>query len=168
MSHTIKWSAALTFTVFIAVMISQNSNSKHQLVVTPQIPALKLTDLESREAVDLDLIEGSYILNIWGSWCVACAREHDLLMQLQESGVRIIGVAYMDTTDNAIEWLNSRGTPYALSLIDDNGLLGSALNIKGAPESYLIDNAGEIIYKHTGMLTAENWPTIAAKLKQIE
>lgn len=163
-----KWLTAVLIVTVVSVLASTETENNNQVEQDKAVPAIELTDLITGEAIQFDLIEGSFMLNIWGSWCVACAREHDFLLKLQESGVRIIGISYMDSANNALEWLNKKGNPYARSLIDSEGKLGEALGIKGAPETYLIDSAGRIRYKHIGILNEENWPSVAERFKQLQ
>lgn len=91
------------------------------------------------------------LLNVWASWCVACLYEHPLLMKIaREDIVRIIGLDYKDTRDEALQWLRKQGDPYALSLFDESGDAGIELGVYGVPETYVLDRDGVIRYKHVG------------------
>lgn len=168
MANTVKWLIAIVTLCVITLLISVEPVNSNQAELDQPLPVIALTDLVTGEDVQLDQLEGGFLLNVWGSWCVACAREHDLLLQLQQSGINIVGIAYMDTADNAMQWLNDKGNPFTRSLLDSEGTLGEVLGIKGAPESYLVDSNGRIRYKHTGILTTENWPTLAAQLERMD
>lgn len=97
------------------------------------------------------------LLNVWATWCPTCYAEHQFLNNLSIQGIRIIGLNYKDERQKAIKWLNSLGNPYALSLYDNNGLLGLDLGVYGAPETFLIDGNGIIRYRHAGDLNDRIW-----------
>lgn len=97
------------------------------------------------------------LVNVWGSWCVACRAEHQVLLGIAASGaVPIIGLDWKDTTEDAQAWLRNLGDPYTVTLVDE-GRVAINFGVYGAPESFLIDQQGIIIHKHTGPITWESW-----------
>lgn len=97
------------------------------------------------------------LLNVWATWCPTCRAEHQYLNTLAAKGVRVVGLNYKDDRGKAINWLNTLGNPYALSLYDGNGMLGLDLGVYGAPETFLIDGKGIIRYRHAGDLNDNVW-----------
>lgn len=97
------------------------------------------------------------LLNVWATWCPTCRAEHHYLNTLAEKGVRVVGLNYKDDRAKAVNWLNTLGNPYALSLYDGSGMLGLDLGVYGAPETFLIDGKGIIRYRHAGDLNARVW-----------
>ena len=96
-----------------------------------------------------------WLLNVWASWCVSCRDEHALLNTLARTGlVPIYGLAYKDNRENALAFLGSRGNPYVLSIQDADGRVGIDYGVYGVPESYLIDKAGVVRFKHIGPITS--------------
>ena len=57
--------------------------------------------------------------------------------------------------ERASAWLAQHGDPYALSVLDLDGRVGIDYGVYGVPETYVIDKAGVIRYKHTGPLDAQ-------------
>lgn len=97
-----------------------------------------------------------WLLNVWGSWCVTCRYEHPVLNKLaKEAVVPIIGLNWKDQPDQAIGWLQRFGNPYQLSAVDLEGRIAIELGVYGAPESFVIDKAGMIRFKHTGAIDEE-------------
>lgn len=95
-----------------------------------------------------------WLLNVWASWCAACLDEHPVLVDLAKSGaVPIIGLDYKDARDEALAWLRRHGNPYALSVFDGQGRVGIDYGVYGVPETFVIDKAGIIRYKHIGPVT---------------
>lgn len=98
------------------------------------------------------------LVNVFGSWCVACVQEHKMLMDIQQSGaVPIIGVDWRDTREAAQRWLKRYGDPYDSVIFDEDSLLAIDLGITGAPESFIVGKDGRIRYKHVGIITREVW-----------
>ncbi|PLR33977.1 DsbE family thiol:disulfide interchange protein [Chimaeribacter californicus] len=104
------------------------------------------------------------LLNVWATWCPTCRAEHQYLNSLAAQGVRVVGLNYKDDRAKAVNWLNTLGNPYALSLYDGDGMLGLDLGVYGAPETFLIDGQGIIRYRHAGDLNAEVWQREVAPL----
>lgn len=104
-------------------------------------------------------VKGSvHLVNVWGTWCPTCAAEHPTLMRLaQEEGMAIIGVDYKDDAEAARAWLQQRGNPYTITVVDAEGTLGLDLGVYGAPETFLVDAAGVIRFKWVGDMNERVW-----------
>ncbi len=119
----------------------------HALVGKPA-PAIALATLEGGAPVSTRQgADGPYLVNFFASWCGPCALEHPTLMALKAQGVRIVGVAYKDTPQNAAGFIAQRGDPFALRLDDAEGRAGIDYGITGVPETYLVGSDGVIIDK---------------------
>lgn len=97
------------------------------------------------------------LLNVWATWCPSCRAEHETLRSLARQGVAIYGVNYKDDPGAARRWLQTLGDPYRFSIDDAAGQLGIDLGVYGAPETYLLDAAGVIRYRHVGVLDERVW-----------
>ena len=106
-----------------------------------------------------DLLGRPALVNVWGTWCVACRVEHPVLNRLAEQGVVIHGVNYKDNTEDARQWLKEFHDPYQLNISDADGRLGLDLGVYGAPETFLIDAEGVIRYKFVGVVDDRVWET---------
>ena len=123
-------------------------------------PAFSLPDLSdtTKNITSADLKGHWYVFNVWGSWCFACKQEHSMLLEAQKSGVvPIIGLDWKDEDESARTWLNQLGNPYALVLTDRDGRTAINYGITGAPETFLVNPEGVIVYKLTGVMTKEIW-----------
>ena len=97
-----------------------------------------------------------WMLNVWASWCVSCRQEHPVLVALAKSGaVPLYGLNYKDARNDGLRWLSQFGDPYVMSLFDADGRVGIDYGVYGVPETYLIDKAGVIRYKHIGPVTPQ-------------
>ena len=103
-----------------------------------------------------DLRGKVWLLNVWASWCVACREEHPVLVDLARSSVvPIYGLNYKDQRADALQWLQRFGNPYRQSMSDTAGLVGIDFGVYGVPETFVIDKAGVIRFKHIGPVTPE-------------
>jgi len=104
-----------------------------------------------------------WLLNFWGSWCVACREEHPVLLKYSKGEVPIYGVDYKyanDATDErsgAMQMLAEEGNPYTMVVHDPEGRTSIDYGVYGAPESFLIDKSGIIRFKQIGPITDEVW-----------
>ena len=125
-----------------------------------QFPNFVLPSLDNKSMlVSESIFRGqTTIVNVWASWCTACAQEHAVLNAVTKNeSFQLVGVNYKDLKYNADLWLNKFGNPYKVIIVDTDGLLGMDLGIYGTPTTYIIDRAGVIRYRHVGVLTNELW-----------
>ena len=105
-----------------------------------------------------------WLLNFWGTWCIACREEHPLLVEYAKAKtIPIYGVDYKyanDSTDEraaAVQLLGELGNPYTMTVFDAEGRTSIDYGVYGAPESFLIDKNGVIRFKQIGPITDEVW-----------
>ncbi|MGO3739932.1 MAG: DsbE family thiol:disulfide interchange protein [Marinomonas foliarum] len=130
------------------------------------LPEFTLVSLQDDQVYSKDdLPVGPYLINFWGTWCPACHVEHPFLMELASSGVPIIGVDYKDQQPPAKQWLEQKGNPYQVVLMDEIGNFGVDMGVTGAPETFVVDSSGVVVYRHQGVVDAVNWPNIKEYMK---
>ncbi len=97
------------------------------------------------------------VVNVWASWCVPCHDEAPLLVNLaQDNRIRVIGINYKDSPDNARRFLGRYGNPFAAVGTDANGRASIEWGVYGVPETFVIGRDGAIAYKLIGPITPEN------------
>ena len=96
------------------------------------------------------------VLNFFASWCTPCITEMPALesIQQQRPDVAFVGLAYNDTPTRAREIVADTGVTYATG-VDPGSAIGNAFGILGMPTTLFIAPDGEVVYQHTGGLTAE-------------
>ncbi len=123
----------------------------------PAFDLPELKDLEQRVS-DADLKGRPTLLNVWATWCGGCRQEHEMLMQLaKQGGVPIYGLNYRDERTGALRWLDQLGDPYVAVGYDPSGTASLDWGVYGAPETFLMDPQGVVIYKHLGPMTVTAW-----------
>jgi cytochrome c biogenesis protein CcmG/thiol:disulfide interchange protein DsbE len=102
-----------------------------------------------------DLAQGNVsVVNFWASWCVPCADEHPLLVELKErTGVALYGVNYKDQPAAARRFLGRYGNPFKAAGTDDTGRGAIEWGVYGMPETFIFNGKGEIVFKHVGPIS---------------
>jgi cytochrome c biogenesis protein CcmG/thiol:disulfide interchange protein DsbE len=129
------------------------------LLDTP-VPELNIPPLPGRgEALTTSDFKGQVsLVNIWGSWCVACLSEHPLLLAISEEGkIPVHGIAWRDEPDHSLAWLARHGDPYSKIGQDPRSEAAIAFGVMAAPETFIVDADGIIRFKQTGPITPEVW-----------
>jgi cytochrome c biogenesis protein CcmG/thiol:disulfide interchange protein DsbE len=97
------------------------------------------------------------LVNVWASWCVPCHDEAPLLLQLaQDKRIRVLGINYKDSQDNARRFLGRYGNPFTAVGVDANGRASIEWGVYGVPETFVVGRDGAIAYKLIGPITPEN------------
>lgn len=116
-----------------------------------------------------DLAKGKVsVVNFWASWCGPCIEEHPLLIELRNrSGVDIFGVNYKDQAEAGRRFIGRYGNPFTAVGTDRFGRNAIEWGVYGMPETFVIDGAGKIAFKHVGPISKESLekkllPAIAA------
>ncbi|WP_300725880.1 DsbE family thiol:disulfide interchange protein [Pseudomonas sp.] len=122
--------------------------------------SLSTLDTPEKKLTAADVKGQVLFLNVWATWCISCQVEHPVLKHMAEQGVPIIGINYKDYRESAQKYLELHGNPFRFTLFDDKGDLGLDLGVYGAPETYLVDKAGNIRYRYIGVLDAEKWENV--------
>lgn len=103
---------------------------------------------------DIKETGGVSLVNVFASWCGPCRVEHPMLMALARGEVvPVYGINYKDAPEDAERWLEENGDPYARVGADIDGRVGIDWGVYGVPETFVVDDAGRIVYKHIGVLT---------------
>ncbi|MDO4642571.1 MAG: DsbE family thiol:disulfide interchange protein [Cardiobacteriaceae bacterium] len=148
--------------LFFARGLGKNPQELPSVLIGKTLPTFTLPSLDTtHQYTNHDLPQQTpYLLNIWGSWCPACQQEHPYLLELAHN-IPIIGLNWPADNPNeekdAAALLTHNGNPYQLNLSDPHGDLITSLGVYGAPETFLIDKNGTILYRHAGPLNADIW-----------
>ncbi|MEM7111675.1 MAG: TlpA disulfide reductase family protein [Chloroflexota bacterium] len=119
---------------------------------------------ETRPTADLTEMQGKIVvLNFWASWCVECRLEADLLentsQKYSDQGVVFLGIAYVDAEPNSLEYLEEFNVTYP-NAPDLGTDIAQDYEITGVPETFFIDETGEIVHVQIGPVTEEVLDTV--------
>ncbi len=141
---------------FLAAGLGLNPRAVPSPFIGKPAPAFRLPQLHAADRTlgPEDLRGEVWLLNVWASWCVSCRAEHPVLLGLAgRRELPLIGLDYKDAAAAGRAWLASNGDPYLLSVSDADGRVGMDYGVYGVPETFVIDKAGIVRYKHVGPLT---------------
>ncbi len=150
---------AVMIPVFVIGLNRDPSEIPSPLLMKPA-PEFELPSLKDpgRNVGSADYKGRLALLNVWATWCVGCRQEHDYLLRLaNEIDVPLYGLNWRDRREDAISWLQQLGDPYVASAYDEDGRVGIDWGVYGAPETFLINTDGIVLYKHISPLTEEVW-----------
>jgi cytochrome c biogenesis protein CcmG/thiol:disulfide interchange protein DsbE len=158
--------AVLALLALLAAGLTRDPRALPSVLIGKPWPDMALPQMGS-SAADGDPVGPAQLrgkarlVNVWASWCAVCVDEQPVLLALgktlrqQGRSDQLIGLNYKDKTQDAAAWLRRYGNPFATVLVDADGRMGIELGVYGAPETYLIDAQGTIVWKQVGELTPE-------------
>lgn len=123
-------------------------------------PQFELATVEdpTKKISTRDFAGRPYVINIWGTWCGGCRQEHPVLIEIaRRKLVPIVGIDWKDDFSAAQQWLREFGNPYAATGFDADGRVSIDWGAYGAPETFLVNEQGIVVHKHTGPLSIEAW-----------
>jgi cytochrome c biogenesis protein CcmG/thiol:disulfide interchange protein DsbE len=146
--------------VFLFIGLSRDKETLPSPLIGKAVPQFELprVDDPAQKFSNRELAGKPYVVNIWGSWCVACREEHAALMEIAQRGeIPLVGLNWKDELPLAQRWLQALGNPYVVSAFDPEGNVGIDFGAYGAPETFLVDARGIIVYKFVSPMTIEIW-----------
>jgi len=151
--------------IIIVIFLFGTFKKNTRVIPTPligqEVPLIELEtvffeEFENKDLVDILKSNKIKIINFWASWCLPCEVEHPILMGLsKKSDFVIIGINYKDTEEGSARFLNEKGNPYDLIIIDDKGKMGIEMGLTGVPETFVVNDQGKIIYRIVGPINNE-------------
>ena len=147
---------------YLAVGLTLDPQRLPSLIEGKPVPEFDLPPLAGRDDVGFssdDLKSEVSMVNVFGSWCVACRVEHPFLMKIKKNDwVPIYGIDWRETDREAgPAWLRRFGDPYTLVGDDPKSKAAIAFGVTGAPETFIGDKAGIVRYKFVGPITEQSW-----------
>ena len=129
----------------------------------------------SGESVDLaDIIKEKEltIVSFWATWCKPCQSELDAIAELypdwlEDMDVQMVAIT-IDTQRQLAKVpgiLSTKGWEYTI-LSDANNVLRNQLGFQAIPQTYIVDNEGNVLYSHSGYTAGDEYE-LEDKLKEL-
>ncbi len=113
-----------------------------------EVPDLTLTTFDGETIPLRDLRGQVVVINFWASWCKPCEQEAAELQQAylmyKDQGVVFLGVDYVDTETEALEYLEKFAITYPNGP-DLGTRISQAFRIRGVPETYVAGKDGRLV-----------------------
>ncbi len=153
----------LVMAVYFVIGLQTDPRVIPSVLIDTPVPEFDLPAIEGREAgfSSADLEGQVSLVNVFGSWCIACKVEHPFLMKIKEVyKVPLHGIDWREKNrQDGPDWLAERGDPYTLIGDDPDSKGAIAFGVYGAPETFVVDKTGTIRYKYIGVMNQEVWDT---------
>ena len=147
----------IVFAILLAVAITpllrgDDPTAIRSVLIDQPVPAFTRPEFSST-----DLTGHVTLVNFFASWCPPCEAENDVLLNLKSTrGLVIYGINYKDSDSGRRDYLARLGNPYMAVTPDLNGELAILWGTYGVPETFVIDAAGRIRYRHAAPLTPDD------------
>lgn len=158
--------------VFVALMVILAINLRtDKPVQDPMVgrlaPEISVPTLTRDTARDIE--SPVKVINFWATWCAPCIYEHPVLMEMADRGVEVIGVAYNDTEEKIVPFLERRGDPFSTLYLDPEGVVMLDYGNTGVPETFVVGPDNVIRARVRGPVTPEVFrETVIPALNAIE
>lgn len=103
------------------------------------------------------------VISLWATWCSPCKKELDAIADIYpdwQEDYNMELVAITIDTQRALAkvkpMVESKGWEYII-LSDANNVLRNSLQFQSIPQTYLVDQAGNIVYTHTGYVPGDEY-----------
>jgi peroxiredoxin len=131
----------------------------------PAMPEFRLPTADGKNLAAKDLHGHVALYEFWATWCTPCHVQVEILKELypkqRARGVEFVGMATGEPAEVVREYLAKLPSPYPV-VIDSEETVGTALEILGLPTLIVVDGAGRIVWRHTGLSDAPTLERVLA------
>ena len=155
--------AAAVLLVAALVLVSGCTAKRRPADVGQPAPGFEAAAVVDGERVDLASFRGRpTLVNFWGSWCDPCRKELPRLVEAQQAGTAVVGVAVKDSRRAAREMLADAGAAWP-SANDPEAKIARRWGVSsGFPVTFAVDAGGVIRGRHIGEMSADDVSKLAA------
>lgn len=132
------------------------------------LPKVDISNLSASQVLlKAEFNNRCFLINVWATWCRECLAEFDILLELKQKKVAILGLNYKDDLKKAQFLLEEKSNPFSQIIYEPEGVLALAfdLGVKGVPETFLVDKNQLIRLRKLGPLSAEDLSFLQSKIE---
>ena len=138
-----------------------------------KFPEVTIKTMDGKNITTSEVIKKNKytFISFWATWCGPCKRELDAISEVHNNwkndyGLEVVAISIDDARGAAkIPALVKQKAWNYTVLLDGNASLQQILNFNSIPQSYLVDQEGNIIYAHSGYTPGDEFQ-IEEKIKK--
>ena len=109
--------------------------------------------------IELEKYRGKIVLlDFWASWCEPCRQSFSWMNKMQarygKDGFTVVAINLDESQKDAQNFLKKTPAQFDIAY-DPKGRTADAYELSGMPSSFLINQKGQVIYKHRGFNGAD-------------
>lgn len=155
-------------------------------IVAFNVEASAQDELQKLPSVDVKYLDGKTVdlasfgengkitaISVWATWCGPCKKELSAITEIYEDwtdefenfeflAITIDDARQLTKVPGMVE---TKGWPFTILAADQTELL-NALNFQNPPQTFLVDEAGNIVFSHNGYVPGDEFE-LEDKIKEI-
>lgn len=154
-----RWVIVVAFVILVAflALIGWNLRLSQQgpIVIGQSVSPFTLSTFDGQSLSSAEMAGKVLVINFWASWCKPCEQEAadlEAAWQSYKPGGRVVflGVNYVDTEPEALEYLAKFGVTYPNGP-DLRTRISQKFRVHAVPETYIIGRDGKLAHKQIGI-----------------
>ncbi|OYD08098.1 TlpA family protein disulfide reductase [Paludifilum halophilum] len=133
-----------------------------------QAPDFTLKTLKGDEVTLSEAGGKPTLINLWASWCPPCKVEMPHIQEAYEKygeqvNFRMVNLTSLDDKEKMKQYVKKEKFTFPI-LLDESGEVGEKYQAFSIPQTYIVNEKGEVIQKITGAMTEEQLQEIMKEL----
>jgi len=148
------------FAVLLALVFTTSAWAQNNTLNNVELKTLTNEKVNLEDYIKENVEEGTVtFISFWATWCSPCKKELDNLMDIvpewEDAGYKVeiiaVSVDNSRTTTKVAPMVEAKGWgDYYTVLCDPNNDSYQKLSFQSVPQSFLVDQEGNLVYSHSG------------------